>query len=207
MRYKLIVLFSIISISASAQLHINLDFLKTKKHPVLSLLAPARGHRFNRLEATQTINAVDVKPYFLDETEFALIAREKVIIKTVKHNMSWRIYNEASYNFSDLADVYIKLHRLSEAKWYLLQSNSISREENDDKHTIANLITLASVKNDIGDPVSARADLVEAHDLANARGMKEKAQEIDKKIQLLDQTKTALPPKYAETTESAKKDL
>ena len=90
MRYRLIVFFSIISLSASAQLHINLDFLK-KKHPVLSLLDPARGHKFNRLAATRTINPVDVKPYVLDETEFALIAREKVIIKTVKHNMSWRI--------------------------------------------------------------------------------------------------------------------
>ncbi len=206
MRYSLIVFFSIIGLSASAQLHINLNFLK-KKHEVLSLLGPAKGHRINSLAVTRTINTVNVKPYVLDETEFALIAREKVIIKTVKHNMSWRIYNEASYNFSDLADVYIKLHRLSEAKWYLLQSNSISRGENDDKHTIANLVTLALVKNDIGDPVSARADLVEAHDLANARGMKEKAAEIDKKIQLLDQNKTALPPKYAETTETAKKDM
>jgi hypothetical protein len=121
--------------------------------------------------------------------------------------MSWRIYNEASYNFSDLAGVYIKLHRLSEAKWYLLQSNNISRGENDDKLTIANLITLASVKNDIGDAVSARADLVEAHDLASVRGMKEKAEEINKKIQLLDQTKPVPATKYAETTETAKKDL
>jgi hypothetical protein len=207
MRYKLIVFFSVITLSASAQLHINLDFLKKKQHPVLPLLSAAKGHHFNRAAVTPAINPVDVHPYLLDETEFSLMAREKVIIKTVKHNMSWRIYNEASYNFSDLADVYIKLHRLSEAKWFLLQSNTISREENDDRHTIANLITLALVKNDIGDPVSARADLVEAHDLASVRGMKEKAEEINKKIQLLDQNKTALPAKYAETTETAKKDL
>lgn len=207
MRYKLIVFFSVITLSASAQLHINLDFLKKKQHPVLPLLSAAKGHHFDRAAVTPAINPVDVHPYLLDETEFSLMAREKVIIKTVKHNMSWRIYNEASYNFSDLADVYIKLHRLSEAKWFLLQSNTISREENDDKHTIANLITLALVKNDIGDAVSARADLVEAHDLANVRGMKEKAEEINKKIQLLDQNKTALPAKYAETTETAKKDL
>jgi len=207
MRYKLIVFFSVITLSASAQLHINLDFLKKKQHPVLPLLSAAKSHHFNRAAVTPAINPVDVHPYLLDETEFSLMAREKVIIKTVKHNMSWRIYNEASYNFSDLADVYIKLHRLSEAKWFLLQSNTISREENDDKHTIANLITLALVKNDIGDPVSARADLVEAHDIASLRGMKEKAEEINKKIQLLDQNKTALPAKYAETTETAKKDL
>jgi hypothetical protein len=206
MRNRLIILFSIISLSATAQLHVNLDFLK-KKHPVLPLLGAAKGHHFNRSSVTCKINPVDVHFYTLDQTEFSLMAREKVILKTVKHNMSWRIYNEASYNFSDLADVYIKMHRLSEAKWYLLQSNSISREEKDDKHTIANLISLALVKADIGDAVSARADLVEAHDLASVRGMKEKAEEIDKKILLLDQNKPALPAKYAEATETAKKDL
>jgi hypothetical protein len=206
MRNKLIILFSIISLSASAQVHISFDFLK-KKHVILPLIAKARGHQFNRIAATRTITPVNVQPYTLDETDFSLIAREKVILKTVKHNMSWRIYNEASYNFSDLAGVYIKLHRLSEAKWYLLQSNNLSREENDDKHTIANLISLASVKNDIGDAVSARADLVEAHDLANVRGMKEKAEEITKKILLLNQIKPVPATKYAETTETAKKDL
>ena len=206
MRNRLIILFSIISLSASAQLHVNFDFLK-KKHIVLPLIGAARCHHFNRAAITATVSPVDVQPYILDQTQFSLEAQEKMIIKTVKHNMSWRIYNEASYNFSDLAGVYIKLHRLSEAKWYLLQSNSISREENDDKHTIANLISLASVKTDIGDSVSARADLVEAHELANVRGMKEKAEEINQKIQWLDQNKPVPATKYAEATETAKKDL
>ncbi len=206
MRNRLIILFSIISLSASAQLHVNFDFLK-KKHLALPLIGAARGHHFNRASVTAMVSPVDVQPYILDQTQFSLEAQEKMIIKTVKHNMSWRIYNEASYNFSDLAGVYIKLHRLSEAKWYLLQSNSISREENDDKHTIANLISLASVKTDIGDSVSARADLVEAHDLANVRGMKEKAEEINQKIQWLDQNKPVPATKYAEATETAKKDL
>ncbi|MFI5160271.1 MAG: hypothetical protein ACHQHN_03295 [Sphingobacteriales bacterium] len=201
MRYKLIILFSIISLSASAQLHINLDFLK-RKHIILPPITKARGYHFNSAAATRIITPVDVHPYLLDETVFALMAREKVILKTVKHNMSWRIYNEASYNFSDLAGVYIKLHRLSEAKWYLLQSNNLSREERDNKHTIANLISLASVKNDIGDAVSARADLVEAHDMATGIGMKEKAEEINKKIQLLDQIKPVPATKYAEATEN-----
>src|SRR5207302_5830964 len=102
---------------------------------------------------------VDVHPCEPGETEFDLVAREHMIIKLAKHNMSWRIYHDASYNFSDLAQVYIKLHRLSEAKWYLLQSNKLSLEENDNKHTITNLVNLALVKNDIGDQVSARADL------------------------------------------------
>jgi hypothetical protein len=206
MRYRLIIFFSIFSLSASAQwLHIDLGL--KKKHLVLQPVHTAKGHTFDKKSVTATVSDINVQPYFLDQSQFSLEAQEKVIIKTVKHNMSWRIYNEASYNFSDLAGVYIKLHRLSEAKWYLLQSNSISREENDDKHTIANLISLALVKSDIGDPVSARADLVEAHDLASVRGMKEKADEINQKIMMIDQIKPAASAKYAEAPENVKKDL
>lgn len=167
----------------------------------------AKGLAFNKAAVKATINPVDVETYTLNESLYTLEAREAVILKTVKHNMSWRIYGLASYNFSDLAQVYIQMHRLSEAKWYLLQSNNLSRQQNDDKHTIANLMDLAMVKTDIGDPVSARADLVEAHDLANVRGMKEKAEEIDKKIQLIDQNKSASSAKYAEASAASKKDL
>jgi len=207
MRFRLILLFCIISFSASAQwLNINISF--KKKHLILPSLHMAKCHTVKNLTFDPAIiSAVDVHPYDLGQTEFDLEAQEHAIMKLAKHNMSWRIYHDASYNFSDLAQIYIKLHRLSEAKWYLLQSNKISVEENDDKHTITNLVNLALVKNDIGDPVSARADLVEACDLANARGMKEKATEINQQIRLLDQNKLASSVKYAEAADIAKKDL
>lgn len=206
MRFRLIIFFLIASFSASAQFP-NFNFLK-KKHLILPSLHMAKCHTVKNLVfGPAVINPVDVRPYDLGQTEFDLEAQEVVIMKLAKHNMSWRIYHDASYNFSDLAQIYIKMHRLSEAKWYLLQSNKISLEENDDKHTITNLVNLALVKNDIGDPVSARADLVEAFDLANARGMKEKATEINSQIQLLDQNKLASSIKYAEAADMAKKDL
>jgi hypothetical protein len=207
MRLRLIILFSVISFSASAQwLKINISF--RKKHLILPSLHAARCHSVNNIAfAPAVITPVDVQPYDLGQTEVDLEAQEAVIMKLAKHNMSWRIYHDASYNFSDLAQVYIKLHRLSEAKWYLLQSNKLSLEENDDKHTITNLVNLALVKNDEGDPASARADLVEAFDLANARGMKEKAAKISQQIQLLDQNKLASSIKYAEAADVAQKDL
>src|SRR5437879_6369815 len=125
------------------------------------------------------------------------------------HNMRFRIYNEASYNFSDLAELYYKLHRLSEAKWYFLQSNFLSRQENDDKHTISNLISLAAIKADIGDIPSARADLLEARDLARAKGMQTEKAEIEKKILLLAQNTTTVKQdvKYAEAAGTVKKSL
>lgn len=205
MRSRLFILLSVISFSASAQFP-NFNFLK-KKHLILPQVRAARQHTVKNLVfAPAVLNSVDVHPYDFGQTEFDLQAQERMIMKLVKHNMSWRIYRDASYNFSDLAQIYIKLHRLSEAKWYLLQSNKIALEENDDRHTITNLVSLALVKNDIGDAVSARADLVTAYDLANVRGMKEKATEINRQIQLLDQNKLASSIKYAEAAD-AKKDL
>src|SRR5206468_241213 len=109
----------------------------------------------------------------------------------------------------DLAQLYMKLHRMSEAKWYFLQSSRISREENDDKHTISNLISLAEIKAYIGDVTSARTDLLEARDLASAKGMQDKTIEIEKKILLLAQNTTTVKPdvRYAESAESVKKAL
>src|SRR6185437_5192021 len=113
MRFRLIILFSIINFSASAQFP-NFNFLK-KKHPVLPEMRMAKCRtEKNLVLAPAVINPVDVRPYDLGETEFDLIAQERATMKLVKHNMSWRIYRDASYNFSDLAQIYIKLHRLSE---------------------------------------------------------------------------------------------
>src|SRR3569833_396606 len=205
MRFRLLILLLVAGLSASAQFP-SFNFLK-KKHHILPQMRMAKYHSVKNLVfAPAVLNPVEVRPYDLGRTDFDLVAQEKMIMRLAKHNMSWRIYRDASYNFSDLAQIYVKLHRLSEAKWYLLQSNKIALEENDDKHTITNLVNLAFVKNDIGDPVSARADLVQAYDLANVRGMKDKAGEISRLIKLLDQNKLASSIKYAEAI-AAKKDL
>jgi len=166
-----------------------------------------KDHSLCNVGSGSRVLLTDVKPYAYELGEYSLVAQEKMLIKSAKHNMSWRIYNVASYNFSDLAQLYIKMHRMSEAKWYLLQSNYISRGENDDKHTITNLISLAFIKENGGDLVSARADLIEAHDMAQAKGMKDKVEEIDKKIALLGQNKSSFANRYAETAVAADKDL
>jgi hypothetical protein len=207
MRFRLIILLTVIGFSASAQgFHIGSLFQK-KKHPVLPPLQQAKNFPACHIAPAPVVLLTEIKPFEYDVTEFTLEAREKLIIKEAKHNMSWRIYNLASYNFSDLAQLYIKLHRLSEAKWYLLQSNNISRTENDDKHTIANLISLAYVKDNLGDIESAKADLVEARDLAQVRGMKERVEEIETIIPRLGRNKSPFSNRYAETAQQGSKDL
>ena len=204
MRFKLLFLLCFISCSASAQWwHIQL-----KKHPVLPMIKPLKDRSISRIKLNTKLNTLAVKPIQFTPSLFSLEAAESYHLTLVKHNMRFRVYNVASYNFSDLAQVYIQMHRLSEAKWYLLQSTKISREENDDKHTIANLVNLAMVKVDIGDKKSALADLIEARDLAHARAMVPETGEIERKMQFLQQNGTLQPKpdvKYAETADYVKK--
>src|ERR1700712_4844206 len=208
MRFRLIIFFCVLSFSASAQFWNKISF--KKKHIILPELQPAKGHHFVNANTTLKLNSIAVQPLILETCEYTLESTSKMVMEMAKHNMRFRVYNDASYNFSDLAALYVKLRRLSEAKWYLLQSNNISRQENDDKHTISNLVSLAAIKIDIGDIPSAKADLREARDLARLHGMLTETADIEKKMLLVAQniTPTLKPEvKYAESAGSEKKSL
>ncbi|HTE01846.1 MAG TPA: hypothetical protein VK668_21300 [Mucilaginibacter sp.] len=204
MRFKLLLLLCFISCSASAQWW----RIQLKKHAVLPYIQPLKDHSISRIQLKIKPSTLAIRPLIFKQSRYSLEATEVTVMNMAKHNMRFRIYNEASYNFSDLAQLYIQLHRLSEAKWYLLQSNKIAREENDDKHTISNLVSLAVIKVTLGDKASAHADLVEARDLAHARAMLPETTEIEKKMQFLEQNGTLYPKpdvKYAEAAETGKK--
>ncbi|HEY8999740.1 MAG TPA: hypothetical protein VIM89_00210 [Mucilaginibacter sp.] len=206
MRIRLIIFFCLISFSASAQIWEKIGF--KKKHIVLPALPPAKGHQFVSTNNTLILNNLQAQPIVLETCEFTLVATSKMVMEQAKHNMRFRIYNDASYNFSDLAALYVKLHRWSEAKWYYLQSNNISRQQNDDKHTMNNLLGLADIKVNTGDIPSAKADLMEARDLSRSLGMQTQTADIEKQILLLAQNNgTAQKPdvKYAEGTLNAEK--
>jgi hypothetical protein len=68
--------------------------------------------------------------------------------------------------FNDLTKVYISQKKYSQAKWYILQSNTISRNMNDVPNIISSLIVLAGIKMDINDNSLARSDLDESLHLA-----------------------------------------
>jgi hypothetical protein len=114
---------------------------------------------------------------------------EASLIKTCQSNMHYRLFHDASYSFSDLAHVYMQHSRFSEAKWYLLQSMAISRQQHDDKHTIANLIDLAMVKANFGDLVQANQDLTEARLIAKSKGFQDDFVEIEQLMDHLSKTK------------------
>src|SRR6187402_2543586 len=64
--------------------------------------------------------------------------------------------------FNNLAKVYRSQRKFSQAKWFILQSNTISRTLNDSPNIITSLLELANIKMDIKDYSLAMRDLNEA---------------------------------------------
>lgn len=129
----------------------------------------------------------------LMRTPFNLQACEKTVMRSAQHHMRFREYAIASYDFSELAELYIQENRLSEAKWYYLQSINISRNQNDFQHTIKSLISLALIKAELGDLTQAQSDLAEARTLAVNSGRTADVKTIDGKISFVQNNKVWLP--------------
>ena len=64
--------------------------------------------------------------------------------------------------FNNLAKVYFDQKKHSQAKWFILQSNTLSRIKKDTLNIIASLVTLSSIKVEIKDYMLAMRDLNEA---------------------------------------------
>ncbi|MCC8410335.1 hypothetical protein LJ707_15445 [Mucilaginibacter sp. UR6-1] len=205
MKYFLFVFLCFTGLSASAQWW-RIGPLKHKRYPQL---AHVKNYSFNKnyILGSAQVAARPVKAFKL-RSYYDLTQAEMRFMKTAQHNMRFREYNIASYNFSDLARVYMELNRLSEAKWFLLQSNLIARRQNDDRHTFLNLLSLAAVKIDMGEVSLAREDLIEARGIANARGWRSESVEVDKKILSIKDVSNSAPKaelKYAELPEPENK--
>lgn len=74
-------------------------------------------------------------------------------------------YNDTTglrMSFDMLAKIYRAQHKYPQAKWFILQSNSLSRAKNDNPNVITSLLELAAIKTDIKDYTLAMRDLNEA---------------------------------------------
>jgi hypothetical protein len=188
-----IVLFTMLSFSASAQWYYRIGLKKGTRYPAI---AQPKNNSVKRIALNKALSTSKISQFtFPSQSDYDLELAEAAVMKTAQHNMRFRIYDEASYNFSELAQLYIKQNRFSEAKWYLLQSNTISRQENDDKHTISNLMVLAMVKANLGDLVQAQQDLDEAHQMAVLRGWTTDVTTIENETKYIKLNKTSSSPK------------
>jgi hypothetical protein len=180
-RLSLLLLGACISFSASAQF----SFFNKRTH--LPDLTPAHGIAYKSPKS----RAIRPKLYAtsVGRSDYNLELAEAQVMKTAQHNMRFRVYDIASYNFSDLALLYMQQNRLSEAKWFFLQSNNISRNQNNYRLTIANLLQLANIKATIGDFVLAQQDLLEARDIASNNGYLNHLLDIEKRLNTLQRSR------------------
>lgn len=205
MRFILLVILCSLSLSVSAQWYKYNPFRKHERFPQIAAL---NDNSIKKLPVAQVLKT-KITDATIERTPYALLLMEASVIKTAQHNMRFRVYNSASYNFSDLAQMYLKQNRLSEAKWYLLQSLQISRQQNDNRHTITNLINLAAVKTGYGDFPQAKQDLIEARSIANSLGLTMDVAAVDKQMRYLEENKTRLKTeiRYAETSDTDTKPV
>ena len=183
MRLLLIIIFSTLTLNASAQ------FWKKKAKPAPRYdLAQAKHISAVTITAFTKNYVPDVHVTPMKRSVYSIELAEDIVMKEAKHNMRYRQYKEASYSFSELALLYVMQNRFSEAKWYLLQSNNISRQQKNDKLTIDNLIALANIKASIGELALARTDLKDAQAIATANGMSADLLVIQKKSEEIELT-------------------
>lgn len=69
-------------------------------------------------------------------------------------------------SYNSLSKIYRSQHKYPQAKWFILQSNTISRQKKDIPNIIASLIELSAIKTDIKDYTLAMGDLNEALNIA-----------------------------------------
>lgn len=183
MKVLLLALLCTISFSASAQWW---RFGRNKRYPLVTQVqSPAY-----RLTAAK-FSPAKVTSVVIGQTAYGLVLNERMVMKTAQHQMRFREYEDASYSFNELAKIYVQLNQFSEAKWFFLQSNNLSRQQNNDRLTIANLIELSNVKQAIGDFSLAQQDLEEARDMAKNHNWQDDMQTVKKHLDNLQLTKLA----------------
>lgn len=207
MRITFLIICCVFSLSASAQWYrVDLLFKKHERFPLIEQYSPC-ANAISKIHIQPSFSVYKINKAELDRSEYSFQAAENIVMRSAQHNMRFRVYSDASYNFSALAKLYIQQNRYSEAKWYLLQSNILSRQQNDDKHTIANLMDLALIKSDLGDYSQARQDQNEATDIARAHGFNDDLAAIGKKMAYIQQNRNNAPKtdvRYAELPATAK---
>lgn len=199
MRFSILIIFCTISFTASAQFWQKSP--KKVRYPEIAYSLPQPNTTINETLAIGYVNSVQ-----LSRSIYSIELAEQAVLKEAKHNMRFRIYNLASYNFSDLAALYVQQNRFSEAKWYLLQSNTIARQQDDTKHILSNLLALAVIKAQIGEQPLAIRDLQEAHAIATTKGMQTDLAEINKRLLFLQTNKIVtvkIESRYDEAVEIA----
>lgn len=136
---------------------VNLDSLKKKVQ--LSVNDSLKGQLYTEIAGRyMQFDTISNKKIRSEYQEAAIANTLKAIHYFSKYNDT--IGLRASFN--NLAKVYHAQKKFPQTKWFILQSNSLSRELNDNPNIISSLIELAALKTEIKDYTLAMRDLNEA---------------------------------------------
>ena len=141
---------------------INLDSLK--KQLQLSVNDSLKGQLYTAI-AGQYMQYDTIK-----SKRIRIEYQDAAIANTLKAIHYFSKYNDTiglRMSFDNLAKVYHAQKKYPQTKWFILQSNSLSRGLNDDTNIIASLIELAALKTEIKDYSLAMRDLNEALTLSS----------------------------------------
>ncbi len=163
MKIILAVFISAFSLNASAQI---LWHKKYQRLPQLILLKPQVRSNSPALSGA-SFNSFNTN---LGISRYRVDAEEAAIMRDLRRS---KRYGQAALRiqFDNLANFYFRQNRFSEAKWYVLRSNAISRQQKNYAQIIGSLMVLADVKSVLGDFTQADADLSEAKIIASSHSL------------------------------------
>jgi hypothetical protein len=175
----LVCIFSlVISFSASAQWWKKVNYVR---YP---LLQPVNTK--TDFSKSNSISPIKITAVTLPRSRYSCDLEEAAIMKELYHTLRFRMYTEAISGLNRLVNLYITENRYSEAKWYLLQCNYFGHKSSNNDAVIASLVSLGMLKADIGEYDQAKEDLKEAQSLCQQQGRKFDANEIEKKLKIVE---------------------
>lgn len=185
------------SLQASAQIYVKMPWQK-KHERFPALQHPAKAKKTPDLLVFNT--SFNTFKTDLGRSRYSIDAEEAMCMSGLRHSSR---YGQAAMRvqFDSLANFYFRQNRFSEAKWYLLRSNAISREQKNYEGIIGSLVVLADVKSNLGDFKQAGEDLTEAKTIAASHSLTPNLLLIEqhtKQIQLNKEVGIKLENHYAE---------
>ncbi len=167
MKIILAVFIGLFSIKASAQWYTKLPWHKNYERLPTLTLSPPENKFASEVLHTTSFNGFNTD---LGRSRYSINAEEAFLMKNLRH--SARYGSDAMrIQFDNLTNFYFSHKRFSEAKWYVLRSNAISRQQKNYTQVIGSLLVLADVKSSLGDFKQANADLFEAKTIAASHSM------------------------------------
>lgn len=167
MKILLAVFISLFSLNVSAQFYTKLFRPKIYRLPQLTAAYSAPYKPVPPILYSASFNTFNSG---LGRSRYSINAEEAFIMKNLRRSARFG-QGAMRVEFDHLAAFYFSQNRFSEAKWYLLRSNAISRQQNNYTRIIGSLLILADVKSNLGDYKQANADLSEAKNIAASHGL------------------------------------